>query len=180
VDTVYPARIIGSYYQLESQEDYEMERRTPALANELAALSSLYAIVYHEARYTRRLEDKNVKKHLAGLDRVKAWRELQTTRLEARNAATPTAARHVFERDFGIGLRELIPFFLGLGAHSMVGGERWANIASVVADYGAALESGEIMRARDLRVRALRMEHNSRRTVGNKILDLDRKIGMKA
>jgi hypothetical protein len=85
----------------------------------------------------------------------------------------------VFERDFGIGVRELIPFFLELGVHSMVGGERWANIASIVADYGAALESGEIVRARNLRVRAMGMEHNSRRTIGDKIFDLDRKIGMK-
>jgi len=146
----------------------------------LAALSDLFALLYHEARNVRHLvREKHASEEeyraLISLptNRNKAWAQLQTVRRDARDAKEVSGIRRVFEVRFGLGLPDLVDLFGNPGwRHSGLGGNQWASIALAVGDLSSELDGGNFDRARELLLQTMEMRHNNG-IVRDKLRDLD-------
>lgn len=117
----------------------------------LSLLVDYIALVYHEARNVRHLVKGHTVEHeqwkyLVALpvNKHKAWEELHSTRLEAKNAETVRNALLPFERRFQVELEELQALY-GHPAwrNSACGGNAWKKITELVQLLSAALQEGQ-------------------------------------
>ncbi|MEW6246642.1 MAG: hypothetical protein AB1555_08030 [Nitrospirota bacterium] len=113
--------------------------------------------------------------HLVGLpkNRNEAWKALQSTRSEAKQAETVQAALLPFEQRFKVNLEQLHKLF-GHPAwrNTRFGGKRWKAITELVQSLAASLENGQSDEASNLLAKLSQAQHNTG-LIATKLRDLD-------
>lgn len=126
------------------------------------------ALLYHEARYVRRLKSQDLKEPaswgvLRALpdDRLQAWHQIRPFFVQSTNVATSTAVEEVFLKYFRKDLGELEQLFKEASWPNNLGGPKWANAAAAVRALGVATKSGDAVQIERALSAVKTAEHNT-------------------
>lgn len=151
----------------------------------LSLLVDYTALVYHEARYVRKLGKKHIGEHeqwkpLVALpvNKNDAWKALHGIRTEAKKAETVRSALLPFKMRFQVDLEELQSLFCHPAwlKFEGYGGNAWKKITELVQRLSVALEEGQSEEADGILAMLAEAKHNTG-SVAEKLRWLDEALG---
>lgn len=153
----------------------------------ISLLADGLALVYHEARYARRIVNSG---HLVPdgweqlltlpIDRVEAWRSILAVRQAASGQQTATQATALFERCFSKSVADLQRLYALPNWHhaGTVGGPAWRQVTAAVAELSIAIGTKKGPAIETAALKALASRHNNG-PVRWKVRGLDTAIGVR-